>query len=136
MRTRITPNTDTFYDLRKTIDIVRFILTSLLHMHSLREKCPKMEFFWSVFSCIRTEYGEIRSISPYSVQMWENRNQKKLPIWALFTQWLTKWLFLIQKIIWDRNMHRSPNWVPIHTPLWRMYSFNDKGSYLVLLLVY
>ena len=29
-------------------------------------------FFWSVFSCIRTEYGEIRSISPYSVRMQEN----------------------------------------------------------------
>ena len=29
-------------------------------------------FFWSVFSGIRTEYGEIRSISPYSVQMREN----------------------------------------------------------------
>ena len=25
-------------------------------------------FFWSVFSRIRTEYGEIRSISPYSVE--------------------------------------------------------------------
>ena len=76
----VTPNMDTFYDLRKTIDIVRFVLTSLLYMHSLREKCPKMEFFWSVFSCIRTEYGEIRSISPYSVRMWENRDQKKLRI--------------------------------------------------------
>ena len=26
-------------------------------------------FFWSVFSCIRTEYGDLRSKSPYSVQM-------------------------------------------------------------------
>ena len=24
-------------------------------------KCPYSEFFWSAFSCIRTEYGEIRS---------------------------------------------------------------------------
>ena len=24
---------------------------------TLREKCPYSEFFWSVFSCIRTEYG-------------------------------------------------------------------------------
>ena len=29
-------------------------------------------FFWSVFSRIRTENGEIRSISPYSVRIWEN----------------------------------------------------------------
>ena len=28
--------------------------------NSLREKCPYSELFWSVFSRIRTEYGEIR----------------------------------------------------------------------------
>ena len=28
----------------------------------LRKKCPYSEFFWSLFSRIRTEYGEIRSI--------------------------------------------------------------------------
>ena len=44
-------------------------------------------FFWSVFSRIRTEYGEIRSISPYSVPMRQNTDQKKLCIWTLFTQW-------------------------------------------------
>ena len=32
-------------------------------------------FFWSVFSRIRTEYGEIPSISPYSVRMQENADQ-------------------------------------------------------------
>ena len=40
--------------------------------NTLREKCPNTEFFWSVFSSIRTEYG-------YS-------DQKKLRIWTLFTQ--------------------------------------------------
>ena len=49
-------------------------------------------FFWSLFSRIRTEYGEIRSISPYSVRMPENTDQKKLPIWTDFTQWIF-WLF-------------------------------------------
>ena len=43
-------------------------------------------FFWSVFSRIWTEYGEIRSISSYSVQMRENTDQKKHRIWTLFTQ--------------------------------------------------
>ena len=42
----------------------------------LCEKCPYSEFFWSVFSLIRTEYGEIRSIFPYSVRMRENTDQK------------------------------------------------------------
>ena len=43
--------------------------------------------FWSVFSRIWTEYGEIRSFSPYSVRMRENTDQKLLRIWMLFTQW-------------------------------------------------
>ena len=43
--------------------------------HTLRKKCPYSELFWSVFSSIQTEYGEIRSISPYSVQMRENTDE-------------------------------------------------------------
>ena len=38
------------------------------------------------FFCIRTEYGEMRSISPYSVRVRENTDQKKLRIWTLFAQ--------------------------------------------------
>ena len=43
-------------------------------------------FFWSVFYCISTEYGEIRSISRYSVRIRENTDQEKLRIWTLLTQ--------------------------------------------------
>ena len=43
--------------------------------------------FWSVFSSIRTECGDLRSKSLYSVPMRENTDQKKLCIWTLFTQW-------------------------------------------------
>ena len=42
---------------------------------SLGEKCPYSELFWSAFFHIRTEYGETRSIFPYSVQMRENTDQ-------------------------------------------------------------
>ena len=45
-------------------------------------------FFWSVFCRIWTEYGVILHISPYLVRMRENRDQKKLRIWTLFTQWM------------------------------------------------
>ena len=59
-------------------------------------------FFWSAFYCIRTEYGDLlrkspysvrlqenaRSKSPYSVWIQKNADQKKLRIWALFTQCL------------------------------------------------
>ena len=44
-------------------------------------------YFWSVFSRIRTKYGDLRSKSPYSVRMQENKDQKKLRIWTLFTQY-------------------------------------------------
>ena len=56
-------------------------------------------FLWSVFSCIRAEYGDLRSKSPYSVRIQslysvriqslysiriqENTDQKKLRIWTL-----------------------------------------------------
>ena len=40
---------------------------------TLREECPYSELFWSAFSRIWTEYGEILRISPYSVRMREMR---------------------------------------------------------------
>ena len=43
--------------------------------NTLPEKCPYSELFWSTFSRIQTEYGEILSISPYSVVMRENADQ-------------------------------------------------------------
>ena len=43
---------------------------------TLHEKCSYSEFFWSAFSRIVTEYGEILRISLYSVQMRENTDQK------------------------------------------------------------
>ena len=42
---------------------------------TLHEKCPYSELFWSAFSRIWTEYGEILCISPYSVRMRENADQ-------------------------------------------------------------
>ena len=37
-----------------------------------------LSFFWFVFACISTEYRNLRSKSPYSVQIRENADQKKL----------------------------------------------------------
>ena len=45
------------------------------HWRPLRKKSPSSELFWSVFSYIRTKYGEILIISPYSIQMRENADQ-------------------------------------------------------------
>ena len=43
---------------------------------SMRENDPYSEFFWSAFSRIWTEFGEILDISPYSVRMREITDQK------------------------------------------------------------
>ena len=42
---------------------------------ALRKKCPYSELFWNVFSCIRTEYGNILHISSHSVRMREKTDQ-------------------------------------------------------------
>ena len=41
----------------------------------MRKKYPYSELFWSAFSRIRAEYGEILRIYPYSVRMRENTDQ-------------------------------------------------------------
>ena len=43
---------------------------------SLRKKFSYSEFFPSAFSRIRTEYGDLQSKSPYSLQIGENADQK------------------------------------------------------------
>ena len=48
---------------------------ALLQHGVLRKKCPYSELFWSAFSRIRTQYREIRSTSPHSVRMLENKDQ-------------------------------------------------------------
>ena len=68
----------------------KFWLCWMQLRNSNKQHCVKFvqkrSFFWSGFSRIRTGYGEIRIISPYSVRMQENKDQKKLRIWTLFTQ--------------------------------------------------
>ena len=49
------------------------------YLHSVK-KVQIRSFFWSVFSRIRTEYGEILSIFPYSVRMQENAGKMRTGI--------------------------------------------------------
>ena len=44
--------------------------------YELCEKCPYLAFFWSVFSHIRTEYGDLFCKFLFSVRMRENTDQK------------------------------------------------------------
>ena len=58
-------------------------------------------FFWFVFSCIRTEYGDLWSKSPYSVRIQESTDQKKLRIWTLFTQCKSSVICILVEVIAD-----------------------------------
>ena len=71
---------------------------------SFTEDCMKSvqmrTFFWSLFSSIRTEYAHLRNTSPFSVQIQENTDHKKLHIRTLFTHWNIQGLkFLILAIV-------------------------------------
>ena len=58
--------------------------------HSHCVKCLYLEFFWSLFSRIRTEYVEILRIFPYSLRMRENTDQKNCEHGHFFTQRLLR----------------------------------------------
>ena len=45
------------------------------HVHCVKSVQIR-SYFWPVFSCIRTEYGDLRSKSLYSVRIQENTDQK------------------------------------------------------------
>ena len=65
--------------LENLIIIGRGLFLSILSnsmKRSLCEKFPNTEFFWSVFSRIWTEYGDVWNKSPCSVRMRENTDQK------------------------------------------------------------
>ena len=48
--------------------------------YPLSKKCRYSELFWSAFSRIWTEYGEMLRISPYSVRMGENAGKMRTRI--------------------------------------------------------
>ena len=64
---------------------------------ALRETCLYSEFLWSTFPRIRTEYGEMWSISPCSVWMRENMDQKNSDTDTFHTVF-----------VWKRLTHFSP----------------------------
>lgn len=66
-------------DLCKTKIKVRWkIMVSISVEYSLCKKSSNTEFFFA-------------RICSYSVQMWENSDQKKLRVWTLFAQWLRRY---------------------------------------------
>ena len=72
----------------KPLGLISHLTTSRWVSLSLREKCPNTKFFWSVFTRIWIEYGDLLRKSLYSVRIRVNTAQKRLRIWTLFTQWV------------------------------------------------
>ena len=84
-------------------------------------------FFWSIFSCIRTEFGGLLRKSPYSVRIQEDTVQKKLRIWTPFTQFqylaivIMRCVFRSQPNIYDGS-HCGKS-VQIRSFFWSVCSF-------------
>ena len=57
------------------------------HMMTLREECPYLEFFWSVFSRIRTE--KLRTRKTLNTDTFH-------PVWVMPKKWLSKKTLFIQ----------------------------------------
>ena len=66
---------------------------------TLREKCPYSEFFWSIFSHIWTNYGDLLCISLYSIRMGENADQKN----SEYGPFLRSAIFLIVKLAYKAS---------------------------------
>ena len=76
---------------------------------SLGEKCPYLEFFWSVFCGIWTECGEIWSISSYLVRMRKNTDtfQAVYNLYFLRETSLFFWIASENRILYIRlNQHK------------------------------
>ena len=54
----------------------KLVLTLSTNIDTVWKVSKYGSYFWSVYSWIRTDYGEIPRISPYSVQIQENMDQK------------------------------------------------------------
>ena len=57
-------------------------LSQVLYRTHYAKNVQKWNFFWSVFSLIWAENGDLRIESLYSVLIWENTDQIKLCIWT------------------------------------------------------
>ena len=92
--------------------LIYYLFRKIQTKHCLKS-VQKRSFFWSVFSRIWAEYGDLRSKSLYSVRIRENRTIKNFRIWTIFTQWKDIWksgfqvylptrIQVEQKIFWVR----------------------------------
>ena len=82
---------------------------------TLREKCPYSEIFWSVFSRIQTEYGEILHIQSECGKIWSRKTPNKSTFYAVSVnggifRFLVIQIFLNQLLIWRIYMCYKMLW--------------------------
>ena len=66
---------------------------------TVHKKCPSSELFWSVFSRIWTEYGQILHISTYLFRMRENADQNNSEFGHFSRSVRILYLRLVTKIV-------------------------------------
>ena len=89
---------------RKITLLIKFIIAvGLLKLHciALREKCPNTELFLVLFSCIRTEYGDLLINSPYSVGIQENTDSVFSPNTGTYGPEITPYMDTFHAVLLD-----------------------------------
>ena len=68
-----------------------------LGMYQCVKSVQIQSFLWTVLFLFRNRYRNLLHKSPYSNQIWENRNQKKLHMLKFLTQWFLvfRWITLV-----------------------------------------
>ena len=84
---------------------------------SLLKKCPYVEIFWSLFSRIQKEYGELLLISPYSVRMRGTTNQKNSE-YGQFSRsaFVNRMNFLFQLLIYTPGLYKLKFYIQKQPP--------------------
>ena len=129
-------------------------LKTLVLSHHCVKSVQIPSYFWSVFSRIRTEYGEIRSISLYLVQMREMADQNNseyrhfsrivrsviIPPMAKSVNCLTKVDQLLSTFVASKEIHfsmQSNMWLVLHvSPVTVLENRTVSLIYLFLLSIY
>ena len=91
------------------IDFTKFVLLLFVQVLALRKKCPYSELFWSAFSNIQDEYGEILRFSPYSVRMRENADQNNSEYRHFLRSWVLCAFALTLKETSNSYLYNSKN---------------------------
>ena len=102
----------------KSVQIRNFFWSVFSYIRTEYEDL-RSTFFWSVFSCIQAEYGNLRSrffwfvFSCIQSKYRKNKDQKKLRIWTLFTQSDGRYLWFIWLIVfilsqWSQHSRLLP----------------------------